>query len=130
MNTDPISDLLTRVRNALMVGKKTVEVPASTVKREIMKILVREGYVKKFVIVDDGKQGIMKIILKYKGMTSVIQGLQRVSKPGRRFYSKSAEIPKVLNGLGISIVSTSKGLLTNKEAKKENFGGEVLCKVW
>ena len=130
MNTDPIADLLTRIRNALMVGKRTVEVPASNLKREILKILVREGYVKKFVIVDDGKQGIMKILLKYQKTVPVIQGIQRVSTPGRRRYLKGKGVPTVLNGLGMAIISTSKGLLTDKEARTQNHGGEILCKVW
>ena len=127
---DPISDLLTRVRNAIMVGKPTVDVPASNIKRDIIKLLVKEGFIKKFVILDDGKQGLMKIMLKYKDAVPVIQGLQRVSKPGRRKYAGKLDLPPVLNGLGFLIISTSKGLMTDKDARKQNHGGEILCKVW
>ena len=130
MNTDPIADLLTRIRNAIMVGKRTVNVPASNLKREILKLLVREGFIKNFVIIDDGKQGLMKIMLKYKDSIPVIHGLQKVSSPGRRKYAGCNQLPRVLNGLGIAIVSTSKGLLTDKEARRLKYGGEILCKVW
>jgi small subunit ribosomal protein S8 len=130
MNTDPIADLLTRIRNGLAVGKKRVEIPSSNMKRDILKILTREGFIEKFVIVDDGKQGTIKVKLKYNQGTPVIQGLQRISKPGLRQYAKAGNIPKILNGLGMSIVSTSKGLLTDKEARTENCGGELICKIW
>ena len=130
MNIEPISDLLTRIRNGLAVKKPVVEVPASNIKRDILKILVSEGFIEKFVVIKDDKQGIIKIKLKYKGEIPVIQGLVRVSKPGLRRYSKVTRIPRVLNGLGISILSTSKGVLTNKQAQEQNCGGEVLCKVW
>jgi small subunit ribosomal protein S8 len=130
MVSDPISDLLTRIRNAVMVRKPTVDCPSSNQKIEICKILQREGFIKKFVVVDDGKQGIIKILLSYKGADSSIQGLKRVSTPGRRFYAQTKDIPRVLNGLGLAIISTSSGLLTDKEARKANCGGEVLCKVW
>ncbi len=130
MNTDPIADMLTRIRNALMVGKATVQMPASNLKREILKILVKEGYVKKFVIVDDGKQGQIKLMLKYDGSTPAIQGLKKVSRGGLRQYSKKVNIPKTLNGLGLTILSTSSGVMTDREAREKNCGGEVLCQVW
>jgi small subunit ribosomal protein S8 len=130
MKTDPIADLLTRMRNAIMVGKRTVDVPASNLKRDILKILVKEGFIKKFVIVDDEKQGLIKIMLKYKDTIPVIHGMQKMSTPGRRKYAGWQQLPRVLNGLGIAIISTSKGLLTDKEARNLKHGGEVLCKVW
>jgi small subunit ribosomal protein S8 len=130
MVSDPISDLLTRIRNATLVRKPTVECPSSKLKIEICKILQKEGFIKKFVVVDDGRQGLIKILLSYKGSVSSIQGLRRVSTPGRRFYTQTKTLPKVLNGLGISIISTSTGLLTDKEARKANKGGEILCQVW
>ncbi|MFC1584400.1 30S ribosomal protein S8 [Fibrobacterota bacterium] len=130
MNTDPIADLLTRMRNAIMVRKQTVEAPSSKLKRELLKIMVKEGFIEKFVVVDDGKQGLMKIKLKYKGPISAIQGMQKVSTPGRRKYASYDKLPRVLNGLGMSIVSTSMGLLTDKQARREKAGGEILCKVW
>lgn len=127
---DPISDLLTRIRNAVMVSKPTVDIPASNLKREICRILQQEGFIKKFVVIDDGKQGIIKVLLSYKGSQPAIQGIQRVSTPGRRFYANADKLPRVLNGLGISIISTSLGLLTDRNARKAGQGGEVLCKVW
>jgi small subunit ribosomal protein S8 len=128
--TDPIGDMLTRIRNATRVGKRVVEMPASNLRREVAKILVRRNFVQKFVIVDDGKQGVMKILLKYTDGQPAIQGIQKISAPGRRTYANVAHIPKVLNGLGMAIVSTSKGLLTDYEAREQNVGGEVICKVW
>lgn len=130
MNTDPIADMLTRIRNAIMVRKNVVEVPASNLKRDVLKILVREGYIKKFVIVEDNKQGQIKLMLKYNGDECCIQGLKKVSKGGLRKYSKMQKIPKTLNGLGITILSTSKGVMTDAEAHQQNTGGEVLCQVW
>ena len=130
MKSDPIADLLTRIRNAVMIGKRSVDVPASNMKRDILKILQKEGFIKKFVILDDEKQGLMKILLKYQGSIPVIQGIRRVSKPGLRKYTSSKKLPRVLNGLGMAIVSTSQGLLTDKEARKQNSGGEILCEVW
>jgi small subunit ribosomal protein S8 len=127
---DPISDMLTRIRNAAMVGHRVVEMPASRLRREIAKILVKQNFVEKFVIVEDGKQGWMKILLRYTDGVPAIQGLVRVSSPGRRSYSKSEGLPKVKNGLGIAIVSTSKGVLTDHECRAQHVGGEVLCKVW
>lgn len=128
--TDPIGDMLTRIRNATRVGKRVVEMPASNQRREVAKILVRRSFVQKFVIVDDGKQGILKILLKYTDGQPAIQGIQRVSAPGRRTYANVTRIPKVMNGLGLAIVSTSKGLLTDYEAREQNVGGEIICKVW
>lgn len=128
--TDPIGDMLTRIRNATRVGKRVVEMPASNQRREVAKILVRRNFVQKFVIVDDGKQGVLKILLKYTDGQPAIQGIQRVSAPGRRTYANVTRIPKVMNGLGLAIVSTSKGLLTDYEAREQNVGGEIICKVW
>jgi small subunit ribosomal protein S8 len=128
--TDPIGDMLTRIRNATRVGKRVVEMPASNQRREVAKILVRRNFVQKFVIVDDGKQGVLKILLKYTDGQPAIQGIQRVSAPGRRTYVNVTRIPKVMNGLGMAIVSTSRGLLTDYEARTQNVGGEIICKVW
>ena len=132
MNTDPVADYLTRIRNANQAGLKTVEIPSSNIKKEITKILVDQGFILNYKIIDDKLQGIIKIALKYDKITSepVIKNLQRVSKPGLRKYSNSKSIPRVLNGLGISIVSTSKGLMTGKKAKSENLGGEIICNVY
>ena len=132
MNTDPVADYLTRIRNANQAGLKTVEIPSSNIKKEITKILVDQGFILNYKIIDDNLQGIIKIALKYDKITSepVIKNLKRVSKPGLRKYSNSKTIPRVLNGLGISIVSTSKGLMTGKKAKSENLGGEIICNVY
>ena len=132
MNTDPVADYLTRIRNANQAGLKTVEIPSSNIKKEITKILVDQGFILNYKIIEDNLQGIIKIALKYDKITSepVIKNLQRVSKPGLRKYSNSKTIPRVLNGLGISIVSTSKGLMTGKKAKSENLGGEIICNVY
>ncbi|PWM45110.1 MAG: 30S ribosomal protein S8 [Clostridiales bacterium] len=129
--TDPIADMLTRIRNASSAKHESVEIPASNMKKEIAQILVDEGYVKSFNVIDDGKQGIIKVFLKYGvNKSKVIQGIKRVSKPGLRMYVGSKEVPKVMRGLGIAIVSTSKGIMTDKAARKENVGGEVLAFVW
>ena len=129
--TDAIADLLTRIRNANTAKHDTVEVPASNIKKAIVQILLDEGYIKSFTVVDDGKQGIIKITLKYgEGKTPVITGLRRVSKPGLRIYSSCADMPKVRKGLGIAIVSTSKGIVTDKKARELNVGGEVLAYIW
>jgi small subunit ribosomal protein S8 len=122
--------MLTRIRNATRVGKRVVEMPASNLRREVAKILVRRNFVQKFVIVDDGKQGQLKILLKYTDGQPTIQGIQRISAPGRRTYANVTRIPKVMNGMGMAIVSTSKGLLTDYEAREQNVGGEIICKVW
>jgi small subunit ribosomal protein S8 len=127
---DPISDMLTRIRNSAMAGQRVVEMPASKIRREIAKILVKQNFVEKFVVVADGKQGWMKILLRYTDGVPAIQGLIRVSSPGRRSYSGFEGVPKVKNGLGLAIVSTSKGVLTDTECRAQKVGGEVLCKVW
>lgn len=129
--TDPIADMLTRIRNANMVRHANVEVPASNMKKTIAQILSEEGFIKGFEVADDGKQGIIKITMKYdENKGRVITGLKRISKPGLRVYAKSTDVPRVLGGLGIAIISTSKGVMTDKQARKENLGGEVLCYVW
>jgi len=129
--TDPIADLLTRVRNASSARHTTVDIPASNMKKAIAQILVDEGYVKSMNVVDDNKQGVITLTLKYnEDKTPVITGLRRVSKPGLRIYSSCEKMPKVLGGLGTVIVSTSKGVMTGKQAKAQNLGGEVLAFVW
>ncbi|HSQ88563.1 30S ribosomal protein S8 [Romboutsia sp.] len=129
--TDPIADMLTRIRNANVVKHETVDVPASNMKKELARILLEEGFVRGYDVIEDGKQGIIRIQLKYgQAGERVITGLKRISKPGMRVYAGNQEIPKVLNGLGISVISTSKGILTDKQARKENVGGEVICYVW
>ena len=129
--TDPIADMLTRIRNANSVGHESVEIPASKMKKAIAQILLDEGYVKSVENIADGLQGSIKIGLKYlEKKQPVIVGLKRISKPGLRVHATCEELPKVLGGLGIAIVSTSKGLMTDKEARKENMGGEVLCYIW
>ena len=129
--SDVIADMLTRIRNANDAKHATVDVPASNMKKAIADILLAEGYIKNFQIVEDGKQGIIRITLKYgAGKAKVIHGLRRVSKPGLRIYSNCEEMPKVMNGLGIAIVSTSKGIMTDKSARAANVGGEVLAFVW
>ena len=129
--TDTIADMLTRIRNANSAKHDSVDVPASNMKKSIAQILVDEGYVKSFSVVDDGKQGIIRIQLKYgANKTQVIQGLRRVSKPGLRIYTSVEDMPQVMRGLGIAILSTSKGVMTDKQARKENIGGEVLAFVW
>ena len=131
MVTDPIADFLTRIRNAQMAGHKVVEIPASNMKKRITEILYDQGYILKYKFDDEGVQGVIKIALKYDPQTRkpVIRELKRISKPGLRTYSKSTKLPRVINGLGIAIISTSKGVLTNKQAKAENVGGEVLCYI-
>ena len=129
--TDPVADMLTRIRNANDAKHESVEVPASNMKKAIAQILVDEGYVKSFSVADDGKQGMIKITLKYgQNKAKVIQGIKRVSKPGLRVYASSEEMPKVIRGMGIAIVSTSKGVMTDKAARRANVGGEVLAYVW
>ncbi|MBR3505111.1 MAG: 30S ribosomal protein S8 [Clostridia bacterium] len=128
---DPIADMLTRIRNALTARHDTVTVPASNMKKAIAKILLDEGYIKSVDYIEDGLQGQIKIALKYaEGKQSVINGLKRISTPGLRVYARSEELPKVLGGLGIAIVSTSKGVMTDKEARKAGVGGEVLAYIW
>ncbi|MBR3859377.1 MAG: 30S ribosomal protein S8 [Bacteroidaceae bacterium] len=129
--TDPIADMLTRIRNANNAKHETVDVPASNMKKSIAQILLDEGFIKSFQIIDDGTQGVIRITLKYNaGKEKVISGLRRVSKPGLRVYAGTDELPRVLRGLGIAIISTSKGVMTDKKARKENVGGEVLAFVW
>ncbi len=129
--SDVIADMLTRIRNANDAKHETVDVPASNLKKSIAEILLEEGYIKNFQIVEDGKQGIIRVALKYApGKQKVIHGLRRVSKPGLRIYSNCEDMPKVMNGLGIAIVSTSKGVMTDKKARIANVGGEVLAFVW
>jgi len=132
MNTDPIADFLTRVRNASSARLKMVEIPASNVKKAMTKILYDQGYITNYKFEEDNKQGVIKIALKYNQSTKVpaITKLERASRPGLRKYSGADSLPRVLNGLGIAIVSTSKGIITNKEAKSHNVGGEVLCYVY
>ena len=128
---DPIADMLTRIRNGLIARHDSVTMPASNMKKAIAKILLDEGYIKSVDYIDDGLQGQIKIVLKYmQGKESVIKGLKRISKPGLRVYAASTEIPKVLGGLGIAIVSTSKGVMTDKEARNAGVGGEVLAYIW
>ena len=129
--TDPIADLLTRIRNAQSAKHDSVTVPASNMKKAICQNLVDEGYIKNFTVEEDGKQGIITINLKYaQGKEGVIKGLKRVSKPGLRIYSNAEELPKVIKGLGIAIISTSKGIMTDRDARKANVGGEVLAFIW
>ncbi|NLT95718.1 MAG: 30S ribosomal protein S8 [Clostridia bacterium] len=129
--TDPIADFLTRIRNANMVMHEKVEIPASKTKKALAEILKREGFVKDYEYIEDGKQGIIRIYLKYgSNKERVITGIKRISKPGLRVYCKKDEIPKVLGGLGIAIISTSQGIVTDKEARKIGLGGEVICYVW
>ena len=129
--TDPIADMLTRIRNASNAKHDTVDVPASNMKKSIAQILLDEGYIKSYQIVDDGTQGVIRITLKYVGgKEKAISGLRRVSKPGLRVYAGADELPRVLRGLGIAIISTSKGVMTDKEARKNKIGGEVLAYVW
>lgn len=129
--TDPIADMLTRIRNASSAKHESVDVPASNMKKEIAEILLNEGYIKNYQVIDDGTQGVIRITLKYgANKTKVISGIKRVSKPGLRIYARKEELPKVLRGMGIAIISTSKGIMTDKEARRQNVGGEVLAFVW
>lgn len=129
--TDPIADFLTRIRNANMVYRETVEIPSSKTKLAMTQIMKDEGFIKDFEQIEDGKQGIIRIYLKYgPNREKVITGLKRISKPGLRVYAKKDEVPKVLNGLGIAVISTSKGLMTDKQARREGIGGEVICYIW
>ncbi len=128
--TDTIADMLTRIRNANQMRYEEVTVPASNIKKEIARILKEEGFIKDYKIVSDDAQGTIVLTLKYNKKERVITGLKRISKPGLRVYAKNDEIPKVLNGLGIAIISTSKGIMTDKEARKQNIGGEVLAYIW
>lgn len=129
--TDTIADLLTRIRNASSAKHETVEIPASNMKKAIVQILADEGYIRRFTVTEDGKQGMIKVFLKYgEDKKPIISGLKRVSKPGLRIYSNVEDMPRVMKGLGIAIMSTSKGIMTDRQARKENVGGEVLAFVW
>ncbi|MEL4106960.1 30S ribosomal protein S8 [Oscillospiraceae bacterium CM] len=128
--TDPIADMLTRIRNACSAKHATVDIPASNMKKAIAEILLEEGYIKNFQLINDGVQGVIKITLKYNGNEKAITGLRRVSKPGLRMYAGAEELPQVLKGLGIAIISTSKGVMTDKKARAAHVGGEVLAFVW
>ncbi len=129
--TDPIADMLTRIRNANTVGHETVDVPASKMKKSIAAILTDEGYIKGYDVIEDEKQGVIRITMKYgQGKEKVISGIKKISKPGLKVYAKANEVPKVLNGLGIAIISTSNGVISDKEARKLGVGGEVVCYVW
>ncbi|MGI5949268.1 30S ribosomal protein S8 [Peptoniphilus sp.] len=131
MMTDPIADMLTRIRNANNARHTSVDIPASNIKKEIGRILLEEGYIKNLDIIEDDKQGMLKIELKYaEDGQRVITGLKRISKPGLRVYVKCDDVPKVLGGLGTAIISTSKGIITDKEARQEGVGGEVICYIW
>ena len=129
--TDPVADMLTRIRNANSVGHESVDVPASKMKKSIAGILADEGYINGFDVIDDGKQGTIKISMKYgPDKEKVINGLKKISKPGLKVYAKASEVPRVLGGLGIAIISTSQGVISDKEARKLGVGGEVICYVW
>jgi small subunit ribosomal protein S8 len=128
--SDPIADMLTRIRNACAARLPVVDIPASGVKRELARVLQEKGFIKKFVVVDDNKQGVLKVLLRYTEGVPAIQGIQRYSRPGLRHYVAVDKLPKVRSGLGYAILSTSQGVMTDHEARKLNVGGEVLCKVW
>ncbi|RQD70189.1 MAG: 30S ribosomal protein S8 [Tindallia sp. MSAO_Bac2] len=129
--TDPLADMLTRVRNASAVKHESVDVPASNIKKEIARLLLEEGFIKSFDVIEDGKQGLIRIQLKYgKNEEKVISGIKRISKPGLRVYANKDDVPRVLGGLGVAIISTSKGLVTDKQAREAGVGGEVIAYVW
>ncbi|MCK8061526.1 MULTISPECIES: 30S ribosomal protein S8 [unclassified Fusibacter] len=128
--TDPIADMLTRIRNANTVKHSSVDIPASNMKKRLAEILSEEGFIKSFDLIDDGKQGLIRVELKYHNNDRVITGLKRISKPGLRVYANKTEVPRVLGGLGIAVISTSQGIITDKAARKLGVGGEVICYVW
>ncbi|MBL0713351.1 MAG: 30S ribosomal protein S8 [Desulfosarcina sp.] len=129
--SDPIADMLTRIRNAVKAKMNSVDVPASKLKIELARVIKDEGYIKNYKFIQDGKQGLLRVYLKYgAGQKATIYGLERVSKPSRRIYVKSREIKAVFNGMGVAILSTSKGIMTDRKARQENVGGEVLCNIW
>lgn len=128
--TDSIADMLTRIRNAVAAKMPVVDIPASNQKREIARVLQEKGFIKKFVVVEDGKQGILKVLLRYTDGVPAIQGIQRVSRPGLRHYVDTAKLPRMRNGLGYAIISTSQGVMTDHEARQQKVGGEVIAKVW
>lgn len=129
--TDPIADMLTRIRNASLVYHDSVDVPASSLKKELARILKQEGFIRDYRVIDDGKQGIVRLYLKYgANKQRVISGLKRISKPGRRVYARRDQIPRVLGGLGVAVLSTSRGVMSDREARQQGVGGEVICYVW
>ena len=128
--TDPIADYLTRIRNASRAGRKRVDIPASKLKKEITRILKDEHFIQDYTVLEDNKQNVIRIALKYKEGESVIRGLERISRPGLRNYADAGNVPRVINGLGIAVISTSKGVMTDKRARREGVGGEVICSVW
>jgi small subunit ribosomal protein S8 len=129
--TDPIADFLTRIRNAIQAGHRRVDIPASNLKKRMAEILYEQKFIRNYIIIDDGKQGIIRLFLKFDGEgNSVIRNLKRVSTPGRRYYVDVNQLPRVKNNMGIAMISTSKGILTERQAQRENVGGEVLCYVW
>jgi small subunit ribosomal protein S8 len=128
--TDPIADYLTRIRNASRAGRKRVDIPASKLKKEITRILKDEHFIQDYTVLEDNKQNVIRIALKYKEGESVIRGLERISRPGLRNYADAGNLPRVINGLGIAVISTSKGVMTDKRARREGVGGEVICYVW
>lgn len=128
--TDPIADMLTRIRNANMVRHASVDIPASKTKKRLAEILLEEGFIESFEVVEDNKQGVLRVVLKYNGKDRVITGLKRISKPGLRVYANKNEVPRVLGGLGVAVISTSKGVVTDKVARELGVGGEVICYVW
>ena len=130
VTTDPIADMLTRIRNANQAKHESVTMPASRLKLEILAVLKNEGYISEYEKIEDGKQGVIKVTLKYNNKDRVIKGLKKISKPGLRVYAKSSELPKVLNGLGVAIISTSNGIMTDREARSKKLGGEVIAFVW
>ncbi len=130
MMTDPIADMLTRIRNAALIRSEKVDVPASRIKLEIAKILKEEGFIRAYKILKDRKQGILRLTLKYIDNDNVISGLRRISKPGRRVYVGSGEIPRVMGGVGIAVLTTSRGIMSDKTCRRESVGGEVICYVW
>jgi small subunit ribosomal protein S8 len=130
MVTDPIADMLTRVRNAAMIRSEKVDIPASKIKLEVAKILKEEGFIRAYKILKDKKQGILRLTLKYVDNENVISGLKRISRPGRRVYVGSKEIPRVMGGIGIAVLTTPRGILSDKTCRRENIGGEVICYVW
>lgn len=129
-NTDPIADMLTRIRNALRAGHRTVKIPGSKTKRRIAEILQQEGYIENFEWHEDGRQGVVEIQLRWVGDQPAIEGIARISRPGQRRYARGKDIPQVRNGLGIMLVSTSKGMMTDRAARREGIGGELVCSVW
>jgi len=130
MTTDPIADMLTRVRNANLARHQSVDIPGSNVKRSMAEIMKQEGFIKNYEVIEDKKQGLIRIYLKYGMQKRIISGLKRISKPGLRVYARKDQLPKVLGGLGIAIISTSQGLMTDRDARQAGYGGEVLCYIW